>query len=124
MGIVTTAVVGIGVVISVLSIAILLLSISLLMQKNREKISSLVLLGYSPYEVAGYYIRVVAMVNITILVISSIALLMIRKAWSATLAEMGMNGGSPALSLLTGAAIMAAVTVVNILYIRRSTLRC
>ena len=124
MGIITSAVVGIGAVISVLSIVILLLSISLLMQKNRDKISSLVLLGYSPYQVAGYYIRVVAWVNIIIFAVAAVSLIIIRQAWNPTLAEMGMKGSSPVISLITGAAIMLAVTVVNILYIRRSALRC
>ncbi len=124
MGIITTAVVGIGVIISALSIVILLLSISLLMQKNREKISSLILLGYSPYKVARYYIRLVAAVNAAIFVISAVALFAIRQSWASTLSEMGIGGSSPAVALLTGAGIMIAVTIANVIYIHRSTLRC
>ncbi|MDE5785609.1 MAG: ABC transporter permease, partial [Duncaniella sp.] len=113
MGIITSVVVGIGVVISLLSLVILLLSISLLMQKNREKISSLIMLGYSPYKVAGYYVKIVVAVNTLIFAISSIVLVIARSSWKPTLEEMGLAGTSPVVALTAGAAIMIDVTVIN-----------
>lgn len=124
MGIVTSVVIGIGVVISILSLVILLLSISLLMQKNRDKIASLILLGYSPAKVAGYYVRVVCGVNAVILLLAAAALLCVRHAWEPALSEMGMRCSSPAGALATGAVIMVAVTLINVVYIRRAVSRC
>lgn len=124
MGIITTVAVGIGIIISLLSLVILLLSISLLMQKNREKISSLILLGYSPYKVAGYYIKIVTAVNAMIFIVSSILLIVARNTWKSMLDDMGMTGASPVVAMTAGALIVVTVTVINVIYIRRSTLRC
>ncbi len=48
LSVVTTVVIGVGLIISILAFFILMLSIYLLLQKNRTKIHDLMQLGYSP----------------------------------------------------------------------------
>ncbi|MBQ9073953.1 MAG: ABC transporter permease, partial [Muribaculaceae bacterium] len=54
MSIVTIVVVAIGTIISLLAFFILMLSIYLLMHKNRQKLHDLMLLGYSPARLSRY----------------------------------------------------------------------
>lgn len=50
-------VIAVGLVISLLSFFILILSIYLLLQKSTRKLQDLLLLGYTPAEVAGTYVK-------------------------------------------------------------------
>ena len=68
LGVVTTVVVAVGAVISALAFFILLLSIYLLLQKNRQKLHRLMELGYTPAQVARSYYIMVAAVNLAVVV--------------------------------------------------------
>ncbi len=63
-------VISVGVIISLLSFFILMLSISLLMQKNRAKMRSLIMLGYPLKQVAAPYCMVVAGVSLTVMTLA------------------------------------------------------
>lgn len=115
----TTIVVIIGLIISALSFFILLLSIYLLLQKNREKIHRLMELGYTPATVSRSYIRVVVMVNAAVLLLAAGTMLAAHFAWSAPLTQLGATTSSPWISLCTGIVIMAFITLLNIIAIRR-----
>lgn len=119
----TGVVVGVGGVISGLSFFILMLSIYLLIHKNRRKIHDLMLLGYSPRQVAQYYYRLVAIVNLSVFVSAAVVTLSVRNAWSRGIEALGGEPATPAVALVTGFAIMLAVTALNLLAIRRLTLR-
>ena len=116
---VTAVVIIIGAIISVLAFFILMLSIFLLLQKNRSKLHSLMLLGYSPGQVSRPYIRLVLIVNGAVLVLALVATIAAAAWWQPRLAEIGIQGGSPVPALATGIAIMAAVSIANVLTIRR-----
>ena len=68
----------IGLVISVLSFYILMLSIYLLVQKNSSKLENLLLIGYSPGNVAKPYQVLTISLNIVVLVIAWIILFFLR----------------------------------------------
>lgn len=68
--VVSGIVMGIGGIISVLSFYILMLSIFLLLQKNMVKLQSLLLLGYSPTQVALPYCALTTLLNLVGLGIS------------------------------------------------------
>ena len=59
----TSVVVAIGVVITLLSFFILVLSIYLLLQKTRRKIHDLMLLGSFPEDISKAYVRMVTAIN-------------------------------------------------------------
>lgn len=120
LSVVTTVVVAIGVIISVLAFFILLLSIYLLLQKNRAKIHDLMLLGYTPGQVARYYIMVVAWVNGAVLAVALTAVTVASVLWHERLDALGASGASPVVTYIVGLAIMAAITAGNIVAIRRN----
>ncbi len=123
MKVVTGVVVAIGGIITLLSLVILMLSISLLIQKNRDKISTLILLGYSPRSVARYYVKLVAALNGLVLTVTVLAMLVARHFWMKPVMTIGIPDGSVMMSILCGFCLMAVVTAINILYIRRSVSR-
>lgn len=116
---VTAIVIAIGSVISILAFFILMLSIFLLLQKNRRKLHDLMLLGYSPRQAAQPYNLLVLSVNVAVLVLSIVITECAAAWWNPRLADIGVPNGSPLPALLTGLCIMAVVTVANLLTIRR-----
>ena len=113
LSIITAVVIAVGVVISLLAFFILLLSIYLLLQKNREKLRSLMMLGYTPAAVARYYYVIVAIINACVLIGAVAAMLFGRHLWSSPLSEIGVKGSSPWVSVAVGFTIIALITLGN-----------
>ncbi len=115
----TSIVAVIGAIICGLALFILMLSITLLMQRNREKNRTLLLLGYSPGQIIGCYLRFVAIVNGCILSLSVIVLFIAKSLWQDALTAAGITAASPMAAIICATAIMAGVTLINYLTIRR-----
>ncbi|MCM1293467.1 MAG: ABC transporter permease [Bacteroides sp.] len=118
--IITAIVVAVGIVISLLAFFILLLSIHLLIQKNRRQLHMLMMLGYTPGAVARYYYIIICVLNTCVLVGAWISMLIARHLWSGPLSEIGVEGTGPWMSMGIGLLIMALITVGNITAIRRN----
>lgn len=114
----TGIVLAVGAIISVLAFFILLLSIFLLLQKNRGKLRQLMLLGYSPAEVARPYIHMVVAVNAAILAGGCVVALLAAGIWRPALATVGAAPTSIWPTVLVGAALMAIVSVLSVVSIR------
>lgn len=114
----TGIVLAVGAIISVLAFFILLLSIFLLLQKNRGKLRQLMLLGYSPAEVARPYIHMVVAVNAAILAGGCVVAVLAAGIWRPALATVGATPTSIWPTILTGAALMAIVSVLSVVSIR------
>lgn len=114
-----TVIVAVGLVITVLALGILILSLFLLVQKNRRSISGLLMLGYSPRQVAACYIRLVGIVNASVLAVSVAVLFLVAPLWQQGLAAIGLSGVSLWESIAVGTAIMAVITLFNICVINR-----
>ncbi len=119
LSVVTTVVITVGAVISILAFFILLLSIYLLLQKNREKLHDLMQLGYSPGQVSRYYKLIVAMINLAVYVVAAAAVLIASHRWGGTLSALGIEGSSAVPTLLTGFAIILVITLGNLMIISR-----
>ncbi len=119
LSVVTTVVITVGAVISILAFFILLLSIYLLLQKNREKLHDLMQLGYSPGQVSRYYKLIVAMINLVVYVVAAAAVLIASHRWGGTLSALGIEGSSAVPTLLTGLAIILVITLGNLMIISR-----
>lgn len=119
LSVVTSVVIGIGLIISALSFFILLLSIYLLLQKNREKLHRLMELGYTPGEVARPYYRMVVIVNLLVLILAVGSMFVAHHFWSGPLASLGSEGASPLATIVIGVGLIAFVTLLNIIAIRR-----
>lgn len=117
--IVTTIVLTVGVIISLLAFFILMLSIYLLLQKNKQKLHDLMLLGYSPGQVARPYYVLTATVNAIVLVLSTTAAMIAASWWAPRLTDIGMQPATPWTAVLCGVVIVALLTFANAVAIRR-----
>ncbi len=123
LSIITAVVIAVGIVISLLSFFILLLSIHLLLQKNRDKLRSLMMLGYSPIDVARHYYTIVALINGCILIGAVSVMLVARLIWNTPLADIGVTTTSPWLSIVIGLCIIMLITIGNFCAISRNVRR-
>ena len=117
--IMTTIVAVIGLVISALAFLVLMLSIYLLLQKNSRRLRNLLILGYPPAQIAAPYIRLVVAINVAVLIIAIAATIIVRSLYMPLLTQIGDAGGSVVGSIIVAMAIMALITAVNIVAIRR-----
>lgn len=119
--VVTALVMGIGLLISILSFYILMLSIYLLVQKNTEKLQNLLLIGYSPASVSLPYQLLTIGMNAMVFGIALILLTVIRKYYMEMLWVMFPNiqnrGITSALGV--GGLIFCVVSILNVIIIRR-----
>lgn len=112
-----------GLIISLLALFILLLSIYLLLQKSREMLRNLYLLGYSPKEVAIYYERMVAFTNAIITFIAVGLTFICRMIWRSPLNSLGL--GDANVMFMIGAALLYFIitTAINVSVIKNHTKR-
>lgn len=119
LSVVTATVLAVGSVICILAFAILTLSIFLLLQKNSEKIRSLMMLGYTPRAVASTYFTLVGAINAAVLAGSVGLMLLASRLWRGPLADMGIGSASPSIAIAIAAAIAVAITLLNFAAITR-----
>lgn len=123
--IVSGIVMAIGLLISLLSFYILMLSIYLLVQKNTQKLQNLLLIGYSPARVSMPYQLLTIGMNAIVLVISIVLLGIIRNyyldmLWSV-FPEMDTSGLMPAI--LLGLGLFALVSIINVVAVRSKVMK-
>lgn len=121
--IVTGIILAIGSVITLLSFFILLLSISLLMEKNRDKMHTLLMLGYPLKEVGAPFRRIIFIASTAALLAALLAVLLLRVYYGEALS--GMTTGSTGnlwLVPLTGILLTAAIIIFNILAVRKKVI--
>ena len=112
-------VIAVGIIISLLSFFVLMLSIYLLLQKNTRKLQDLLLLGYSPAQVSKHYILLVVVLNAAVLVLAIVLMLIGHMAYMDMIRAFGVGGSSIWVAVLVGILIMGAITMGNIHAIRR-----
>lgn len=114
-------VLSVGLLISVLSFYILILSIYLLLQKNSTKLENLLLIGYSPARVARPYQLLTIILNLVVLVLGVVAVIAVRSLYLDTVMNLYPDAGSGSVlpSVVTGIIIFIGVSALNIVIIRR-----
>ena len=123
VNVITGVALAVGALITVLSFFILLLSISLLMQKNRAKIHSLIMLGVDLDTISGVYIRLVVGINLLAYLLAAVAMFLFRGSYLDSIRGMGATEASPWLPLAAGFVLTVVLTLLNILSIRRRVSR-
>lgn len=115
-----TIVMAVGLVISLLSFYILMLSIYLLVQKNSTKLENLLLIGYGPGNVAKPYQLLTIGLNIGVLVIALVVLYFVRATYMGILETLfpELDGSTMLPAVLLGLGLFVLVSVCNILAIR------
>lgn len=114
-------VLSVGLIISVLSFYLLMLSIYLLLQKNTKKMENLLLIGFSPAAVARPYQVLTVALNAAVAVIGILVLYMVRGGYMDMLRRMvpDLQKGSLWPALLTAGILFWVVSVLNVLAVRR-----
>ena len=114
-------VMAVGLVISLLSFYILLLSIYLLLQKNTDKLENLILIGYGTSRAAMPYQILTVVINLMVLVLSVIIMVIVRGIYTDALSDIitGTDDVNIAMSCVFGVILFILVSVYNIIAIRR-----
>lgn len=114
-------VLSVGLLISILSLYILMLSIFLLLQKNTYKLENLLLIGYYTRKVAFPYQAMTVLLNGLVLVLSTAIVLLVRHVYSNLMDEMGLpiDTGAPWLAIGAGIVLFLIVSAINTTLIYR-----
>ncbi len=119
-----SAVMVVGLIISVLSFYILMLSIYLLVQKNSSKLENLLLIGYSPAAVAKPYQVLTILLNVVVLAIAWTLLFFVRGYYMDFIEVIypNLDEGTMLPAVTLGLALFLLVSVLNIVAIRRKVM--
>lgn len=122
---IVSVVMVIGVVISILSFYILMLSIYLLVQKNTTKLENLLLIGYSPFKVALPYEVLTLCLNAIVLVIAIVIISFIRSYYMGVIETLfpQIEEGSLLPAIMLGFVLFILVSVFNQIAIYRKIMR-
>lgn len=115
-----TMVISVGLVISLLSFYILMLSIYLLVQKNSSKLENLLLIGYGPNHVARPYQILTIGLNMAVLFIAWGILFFVRSYYMDIIESLfpELDDGSMLPAFILGIVLFFAVSICNIVAIR------
>lgn len=118
---VVSMVMVVGIIISVLSFYILMLSIYLLVQKNTEKLQNLILIGYRRSTVALPYQLLTMGLNILVLLLAILAVIVIRAYYIDMLRAIYPDTGDGGVIyvIALGTILFMLVTLLNTIIIRR-----
>lgn len=114
-------VITVGVIISVMSFFMLILSIYLLVQKNVSKLENLLLIGYSSANIAKPYQLLAVSLNFVALIVVWIILYFIRSYYMDVLMTLfsGVSDGTLLYSVALGVILFVVISLINIIVIRR-----
>ena len=118
---VSAVIMGVGLLITVLSFFVLMLSIYLLVQKNTEKLRNLLLIGYSPARVCLPYQLLTVGANLLVLLLAWVFLYGIRRYYMRLLWAVfpAVKEAPMWPAYILGALLFLLVSILNVLAIRR-----
>lgn len=119
INVITGVVVGVGLLVTVLSFFILFLSISLLMQKNKEKLRSLIMLGYPLKEVGRPYRHLIILVSVIAFLLALVMMVVLRSMYITSVEGMGGGGHSVYLSVGVGLLLTLLTILFNVVAVNR-----
>lgn len=120
---ITGIVITIGGIISLLSLFILLLSLHLLLQKNYDKIHSLMMLGYKPGYISRVYRRIVITTNVIVLLLATAISISASHYWTKLFDTLNITPQPKTTTIIIGALIIFGITLINIMTINRGVKR-
>ncbi|WP_024994517.1 membrane protein [Phocaeicola paurosaccharolyticus] len=112
---------SVGLIISILSFYILMLSIYLLLQKNTSKLENLLLIGYSPGKVALPYQVLTLTLNILVLFVSIAIVWCIRKQYMDFISNIfpDLPEGQMVYAIVVGFILFVSVSIFNIFAVKK-----
>ena len=117
---ITSVVIGIGLLISLLAFYILMLSIFLLLQKNSEKLHNLLLIGYTPTQAGTPYYLLSIVLNLSVWILAVGCVALSRHAYLGFLQKFlpQLPDSSCIPCVLTGFVLAVAVSTLHVFVIR------
>lgn len=117
-------VLAVGALISLLSFYLLMLSVYLLLQKNTGKLENLLLIGYSPTQVARPYQVLTVLLNGLVLLLAIGMLVPVRHLYMDVLQKLApqLPDDGIAVSLLVGGGLFLLFSVLNVWAVRRKVM--
>ena len=114
-------VLAVGLLISILSFYILMLSIYLLLQKNSTKLENLLLIGYGPNRVALPYQILTIGLNACVLVLAIGVVLYVRTLYMNVVVQMfpSLGEGNVWLMMLIGILLFLGVSFFNVVAVKK-----
>ncbi len=109
----------IGILITLLSVLVLMLSISLLMEKNRSVIHRLLMLGAPLRDVGAPYIRMILSGCLVAWLLSLVSLAVLRTFYAGVLEGFGVSSNGLIWAIATGTLLATVVILVNIVAVNR-----
>ncbi len=121
---IVSVVMVVGIIISILSFYILMLSIYLLVQKNTTKLENLLLIGYSPFRVALPYELLTLILNAVVLVVALVIISFARSYYMGIIENLfpQMDESTMLPAILFGIILFVFVSVVNQIAIYRKVM--
>ena len=112
--------IGVSAIISLLSFYILMLSVFLLVQKNTTKLENLLLIGYSPQQVAFPYQLLTIGLGVVVFVLAFAILAFVRTYYMNILISLfaDIPDGNMLPALVCGLSLLVFVSLFNIMAIR------
>ena len=104
-------VLAIAVIIVVLSAALIIMSMNLIVQRNRDMFVNLYNIGYSTREIARFYKVVVSIVTVVVVAIAAVAVLCVRAYYIARLSTL-FETGSNLTFVAIGTVLLTALLLV------------
>lgn len=122
--VIVSIVMTIGLVISILSFYILMLSIFLLVEKNSQKLENLLLLGYSPGKVSLPYQVLTVGLNLLVLLLAFGVMLLSRTAYLTMFENFFPDYESSSIlpALFLGLLLLLVVSAFNVVTVRKKVM--
>ena len=123
--ILTSVMIGTGLLISLLSFFILMLSIYLLLQKNTRKLENLLMIGYTVRSIARPYQVITILLNAGVWITAAVALFFIRKSYICALDGFFPNyePGTFYPAVSAGFIFFVVISLINGIIIQRKILK-
>lgn len=111
----------VGAIVCVLAFFMLMLSIYLIVQKNEDKLKTLLLLGYTENQVSAPYITLASALNVLVCAITLLCVFLVRKSYLSFISEIypQIEGGTLLVTFGVVAIALAFIVFLNTMFIRK-----
>lgn len=109
----------VGIIISALACFILILSIFLLLLKSKEKLVTLMMLGYSTKQVVAFYRTIIVSINCCAVAIAVLLTLLARTVWTPHLNEVGLGNAHTYPLFLIAAAYLLLIIAISMQVVKK-----
>lgn len=112
-------VLSIGAIITILSLFVLMLSISLIMERNRSKIHSLLMLGYETALIGRTYNKLIVIASVCAFLLAIVGVMALRASYIEPIMALGANPAPIWVMPVMGLLLTSIIIVFNIISVRR-----